>query len=108
MGRYGIVVVGVGAHHNPDNAGDAEKLAHQFVNRLRAAGHNVEIAQIEIEGGAGPEALQHDVELKPSFFGPTAPCAAPAVHREPTIADQAEPGNGESTTAPAAETAAAQ
>jgi hypothetical protein len=121
MGRYGIVIVGVGPHHNPDNHTDADKMAHTFVNKLREAGHTVEIAQIEIEGGALPEALQHDVELKGPFFGPHSghlgatqgPAAnyqgtnvGSATKREPTIGDQAAQSDAAEGRAADAESAA--
>jgi hypothetical protein len=101
MGRFGIVIVGVGPHHNADNRTDADKMAHQFVNKLREAGHTVEVAQIEIEGGAGPEALQHDVDLRPPFFG-TAPSAPPANVQVPAANELKTEGTAAAASAPAA------
>jgi len=98
MGRFGIVIVGVGAHHNADNRTDADKMAHQFVNKLREAGHAVEVAQIEIEGGSGPEALQHDIELKPSFFGGSSPSGPPANVQGPAANDVKAEGTAAAAT----------
>ncbi len=41
MGQYTITIKGLGAHHNKDNKGDAEKMAFQFVHDLKEAGHNI-------------------------------------------------------------------
>lgn len=41
MGNWNICVQGVGAHHNPDNPLDAEKMAIDFVNKLKGAGHMI-------------------------------------------------------------------
>ena len=46
MGNYTIVVQGTGAHHNTERSGDADKLAEDFVQELKAKGHHVHHASI--------------------------------------------------------------
>ncbi len=41
MGDWNINIQGVGCHHNKDNPTDAEKMAQQFVEALKNAGHSV-------------------------------------------------------------------
>jgi hypothetical protein len=44
MGYWSIVIEGIGAHHNPDFAGDANRLADDLVLRLKAAGADIKRA----------------------------------------------------------------
>ena len=44
MGNWNINIQGIGPHHNTNNAFDANQLAAKFVQELRAAGHNVQVA----------------------------------------------------------------
>ena len=44
MGNWNINIQGVGCHHNKDNPTDADRMAAEFVERLRQAGHTVEHA----------------------------------------------------------------
>lgn len=46
MGNCTIVVHLTGSHHNEDNPSDANRMAAAFVDKLKAAGHNVEHASI--------------------------------------------------------------
>ncbi len=41
MGNWHISIEGVGPHHNVDHDLDANKMATQFVNDLKKAGHHV-------------------------------------------------------------------
>jgi hypothetical protein len=47
MGHYKITIKGLGSHHNTDNKADADKMAFEFVNRLKYAGHNISEATFE-------------------------------------------------------------
>lgn len=49
MGNYAIIIEGVGAHHNSDPH-DADQLAAEIADRLRAYGHNVTAASF-VYGG---------------------------------------------------------
>jgi hypothetical protein len=44
MGEWAIIIQGSGAHDNPDYPQDADKMAKQFVEDLKAAGHQIESA----------------------------------------------------------------
>ncbi len=44
MGNWHISIQGVGSHHNPARADDADRMAADFVTALRKAGHNVALA----------------------------------------------------------------
>jgi hypothetical protein len=44
MGDWAIVVHGTGAHHNKDYPIDADRMAQEFVDKLIAAGHQVQLA----------------------------------------------------------------
>jgi len=48
MGNWNINIQGIGAHHNTatDTPRDAEKLAAEFVEKLKAAGQKIEWATI--------------------------------------------------------------
>lgn len=51
MGNFSIHIQGVGAHHNPgDNPQDADRMAAEFAERLKSAGHHVEHASITFGG----------------------------------------------------------
>ena len=50
MGNWNISIQGVGAHHNPSNPKDADKMARRFVKELKEAGHTVEHAEITYGG----------------------------------------------------------
>ena len=41
MGDWNISIQGAGAHHNRRNPQDANRMAAEFVQRLRDAGHTV-------------------------------------------------------------------
>lgn len=85
MGMFTIVVHGVGAHHNENNKGDANRMVARFVKELQWAGHNVEGATITY--GGREDAMQ----LHPLDHPAVAP-----LHREiaklgqPTEAQQAQ------------------
>ena len=51
MGNWNISINGIGAHHNKDNPTDANKLAKEFVKKLKAAGQTVEFASFDFWGG---------------------------------------------------------
>jgi hypothetical protein len=61
MGRYAIVIVATGSNHNTDHHGDADRMAHQFCNKLREAGHNIESAEFQLIGPNSPEPLLEGV-----------------------------------------------
>lgn len=42
MGNWNINIQGTGAHHNKDYDKDANKMAKNFVDDLKAAGHHIE------------------------------------------------------------------
>lgn len=44
MGNWNINIQGVGAHHNTNNDGDADKLAQKFVQELIDAGQFIDHA----------------------------------------------------------------
>jgi hypothetical protein len=71
MGNYHISIEGQGSHHNPDNPGDANRLAAEFVAELRRHGHTVTRATFT-HGGA--EALggesEYDVRHRPEPVHP--------------------------------------
>lgn len=50
MGMWAISIKGVGAHHNPVNPGDADKLLRDFVRKLEDSGQTVEHASITFGG----------------------------------------------------------
>lgn len=49
MGYYKITIKGLGAHHNKDteNKMDANKMAFEFVDRMKRAGHSISEATFE-------------------------------------------------------------
>ena len=60
MGYYRITVEGVGCHHNGERAeevNDADLRAKQFVEQLKAQGHNITRAEFELRGLPQPESL---------------------------------------------------
>jgi len=44
MGSWNITIQGVGVHHNHATSTDANRMAQDFVCKLREAGHTVESA----------------------------------------------------------------
>lgn len=44
MGNWNINIQGVGCHHNADYPKDANKMTAEFVEKLKEAGHTVEVA----------------------------------------------------------------
>lgn len=50
MGNWNISIRGVGVHHNKDLPADADRMAHDFVEKLRAAGHSIVSAEITFGG----------------------------------------------------------
>ena len=44
MGMWHISIQGTGAHHNTDYPKDANKMASEFVEALKAAGHQIRSA----------------------------------------------------------------
>lgn len=46
MGNWNITIRGVGAHHNKKYKDDANRMAAEFVQKLLAAGHNIQSATI--------------------------------------------------------------
>lgn len=44
MGSWNINIQGIGSHHNTDYPKDANKMAAEFVAKLKEAGHTVEVA----------------------------------------------------------------
>ncbi len=44
MGSWTIVIQGQGAHHNVDYDKDANRMAAEFVEALKEAGHKIESA----------------------------------------------------------------
>lgn len=60
MGDWAIFVKGIGAHHNRKYPKDANRLAAEFVKKLRDEGHNVQFASFTHSGNdniADPEYL---------------------------------------------------
>lgn len=54
MGNYRIEIEGLGAHHNePENPGDADKIARDAVAALKAQGHTLTRAVIEVPSSDG-------------------------------------------------------
>ena len=53
MGNWNINIQGVGSHHNASNQFDADRMAAEFVDKLRAAGHTVQVAAFT-HGGLEP------------------------------------------------------
>ena len=41
MGDWTITIRGIGAHHNPNNPSDADRMARLFTKALRDAGHTI-------------------------------------------------------------------
>jgi hypothetical protein len=78
MGRYAIVIVAVGSNHNADHPGDADKMAHQFCNKLREAGHNIESAEFQLIGPNAPEPLLEGVPTTGVFQQHTPAAPAPS------------------------------
>lgn len=50
MGNWNISITGVGVHHN-DKPGDADRIAQEAVDRLKAAGHSITHASFTHGGG---------------------------------------------------------
>lgn len=50
MGQWNITVRGTGCHHNPKLATDANRMAAEFVERLKTAGHVVMSASFTYGG----------------------------------------------------------
>lgn len=50
MGNWQISIEGTGAHHNHDYPSDANQLAKEFVEQLKAKGHTVERASFTYGG----------------------------------------------------------
>lgn len=46
MGNWNITIRGVGAHHNRNYPTDANRMAADFVQKLREAGHSIQGATI--------------------------------------------------------------
>jgi hypothetical protein len=44
MGNWNINIQGIGAHHNEDYAKDANRMALEFVAKLKEAGHQLQSA----------------------------------------------------------------
>lgn len=55
MGTWSIEVRGTGSHHNKGGRDDAERLAAQFVQQLRLAGHTVRSATFALTSTASTE-----------------------------------------------------
>lgn len=94
MGRYAIVIVATGSHHNADNPQDADRMAHQFCNKLREAHHNIESAEFQLIGPNSPMPLLEGVPTigLPEFC--QRPIAPPP---EAPAQEQAAPSAAEST-----------
>jgi hypothetical protein len=51
MGNWNINIEGIGPHHNPDDyPKDANRMAAEFVKRLKEAGHTVSRASFTYGG----------------------------------------------------------
>lgn len=50
MGDWNITIKGVGSHHNKKYPADANRLAAEFVGKLKAAGHSVTHASFTFGG----------------------------------------------------------
>jgi len=50
MGNWNITIRGVGSHHNKGVEHDANKMAAEFVQKLKSAGHNVVAASFTFGG----------------------------------------------------------
>jgi len=70
MGYWNITIEGTGAHHNKKHADDANRLAAEFVQKLRDAGHTVSHASFTHSGrddiGAGAKYIETRDEIEKS------------------------------------------
>ena len=72
MGNYAIVIMGTGCHHNADNHTDADRMAHQFVNKLVEAGHTIDGTAFQVmTEGRKPEALLEGKPIVDGFYRPS-------------------------------------
>jgi len=62
MGNWNLNIQGIACHHNTNHAGDAEKLAKAFVEKLREAGQLVETATFT---SGSKEDLKADAPSRP-------------------------------------------
>lgn len=92
MGNWHISIEGQGAHHNPDYANDANRLAAEFVAKLREAGHTVTRATFT-HGGAEQlgEESQHDVRSHPQRVDTLYAGSGAGVTISPQVAEAVEP-----------------
>jgi hypothetical protein len=59
MGQWVAIVVGQGSHDNADFEGDADRIAQQFVAKLKDAGHRIfEASFVVIEGDGKRRSLE--------------------------------------------------
>lgn len=91
MGNWNISIHGVGAHHNELFEKDANRMAAQFVEKLREAGHSVASATITF--GSEESVVdgvrycqQRDEIEKASFAARAAQAATPAPAAKPAEA----------------------
>lgn len=70
MGQWNITIQGTGAHHNKQYPADANRLAAEFVQKLRDAGHVVTHASFTSGGrddiDAGAKYLETRDEIEKS------------------------------------------
>jgi hypothetical protein len=57
LGNWNINIQGVGAHHNQNNPGDADKMFAQIVSDLKNAGHSIENATFTYGAKETPESI---------------------------------------------------
>jgi hypothetical protein len=95
MGDWRLVIEGHGSHHNKDVAEDANILAGEFVDRLRAKGQHVRQVTFYAGEGQPGDDLTAGAEANRRFYGEMVPPAAEDVkqsrrHRLRVAADEPE------------------
>ncbi len=76
MGNWNINIQGVGSHHNANNKWDANRMAAKFVEDLKAAGHDVQVAAFT-HGGLEPLLAARNPEGYRVLYDGASPTAAP-------------------------------
>lgn len=73
MGNWTITIHGVGAHHNEDYDKDANRMAAEFADKLKAAGHSVE--HVSFTSGSREDLLSSTSLTRGKHGMPPAPPA---------------------------------
>lgn len=75
MGNYNITINGTGCHHNKDNPTDADFMFLEFVDKLKAAGHNVDYAAFTSGSITKPKMVSKCEELQDRIDKSLSPAA---------------------------------